>query len=314
MISAGDARDYRYGVASVLGEQLASRPEVNTSSAAYELGRADARRRLEQGARLVRFMADYISTSRNLGPEYRAELERAVLLLSGEDGEFDGNRRYEFGIIPEGETGGRAYCDYGSTLVYQLSRTDPEVLASALRAETARRARDAEAATETEATEEAGSEPAGGQTIAAVAADRSLTVIAETHRIDISEQNLAGDGEPGTTGPAAGESVRTYLRRTPHEFAERQGTAAAPLAAEPFSSCACGLAAADPVHSGAGLLPTPAYLNQVTGALNERDDGPDDPAERLHRPPDDGVRTLAGPAKARPRPRQGPAKAPAKAW
>src|ERR1700722_5888446 len=114
VISAGDARDYRYGVASVLGEQLASRPEVNTSSAAYELGRADARRRLEQGARLVRFIAAYISTSRNLGPEYRAELERAVLLLSGEDGEFDGNRRYEFGIIPEGETGGRAYCDYGS--------------------------------------------------------------------------------------------------------------------------------------------------------------------------------------------------------
>ncbi len=93
-----------------------------------------------EGARLVSFMADYVFTEREFSPEYRKELERAVLFLSGAPGPFDGNRRYEFGIVPEGEVAGRAYGDYGSTLVFQLSQVDEDVLESALRREAKRRA------------------------------------------------------------------------------------------------------------------------------------------------------------------------------
>lgn len=93
-----------------------------------------------QGARPVQFMADYVFTERQFSPAYRASLEDAVVFLSGQSGPFDGNRRYSFGIVPEGEFSGRAYEDYGSTLVWQLSQAGPDVLASALAGEAKRRA------------------------------------------------------------------------------------------------------------------------------------------------------------------------------
>jgi hypothetical protein len=86
------------------------------------------------------YRSRYIFTEREFSDEYRRYLERAVVFLSGETGPFDGNRRYEFGIIPEGEVAGRAYEDDGDMLVWHLSKADPEVLESALRAEAQRRA------------------------------------------------------------------------------------------------------------------------------------------------------------------------------
>lgn len=86
------------------------------------------------------YRSRYIFTEREFSDEYRASLERAVVFLAGETGPFDGNRRYDFGIIPEGEEAGRAYEDYGNTLVWHLSKADPEVLESALRREAKRRA------------------------------------------------------------------------------------------------------------------------------------------------------------------------------
>jgi hypothetical protein len=135
--------EYRKGLRHAVEHEITDAEQVTPGpswSLAFQLGVIDGARRLASGARLVHFMADYISTHRNMGPEYRAELEQAVVFLSGGEGPFDGSRRYEFGIIPEGEQAGRAYCDYGHTLVYQLSRTDPEALASALRDEAKRRA------------------------------------------------------------------------------------------------------------------------------------------------------------------------------
>ena len=116
------ATAYRYGVANVTGEQLIDR-DIDTAGDAYAAGQADAKQRLADGARLIHFGADHIMTHREFSAEYRARLEQAVVSLSGQDGPFDNNGRYEFGIIPEGEFAGRAYSDYGSTLVWQLSRS-----------------------------------------------------------------------------------------------------------------------------------------------------------------------------------------------
>ena len=86
------------------------------------------------------YRSRYVFTEREFSPEYRKELEQAVVFLAVESGPFDGNKRYEFGIIPEGESAGRCYSGYGSDLVWQVSQADPERLASALRREAKRRA------------------------------------------------------------------------------------------------------------------------------------------------------------------------------
>lgn len=126
------ANDY---MAGVFTEAAGETTRVHDpSSVAFELGKVDGAARKKAGARLVHFGADFIFTERDFSPGYRTYLEDAVVLLSWSDGPFEPNKRYEFGIIPEGEMSGRAYCDYGSTLVWQLSRTDPDRLASALQA------------------------------------------------------------------------------------------------------------------------------------------------------------------------------------
>lgn len=87
------------------------------------------------------YRSRYVFTEREFSDGYRAELEAAVLFLSGKPGPFDGNGHYDFGITPEGERVGRAYHNYGSTLVWQLSQVAPDLLESALRREAKRRER-----------------------------------------------------------------------------------------------------------------------------------------------------------------------------
>ena len=89
------------------------------------------------------YSSRYVFTEREFSDKYRKELESAVLFLAVASGPFDGNRRYEFGVIPEGEDAGRCYSDYGSTLVWQLSQVDEGRLESALRREAKRRASNA---------------------------------------------------------------------------------------------------------------------------------------------------------------------------
>lgn len=133
------------------GAGFDSMQDMKTSRAAWLSPDGTATRAADgeaapEGARLVQFMADYVFTHREFSAGYRSELERAVVFLSGESGPFDGNRRYEFGVVAEGEVAGRAYGDYGSTLVFQLSQVDPDRLESALRREAKRRADRAHAA------------------------------------------------------------------------------------------------------------------------------------------------------------------------
>ena len=87
------------------------------------------------------YSSRFVFTEREFSDEYRAGLERAVVLLSWESGPFDGNKRYEFGLLTEAEPAGRCYSDYGSTLVWQLSQADPALLAAALEYTAANRAR-----------------------------------------------------------------------------------------------------------------------------------------------------------------------------
>jgi Large polyvalent protein associated domain 29 len=132
-VSEEDAHDYRLGVRWGAGVTNTIEPR-DRGSAAFQRGFADGEQQLAEGARLVHFGADFIHGSRSFSDRYRKELEHAVIVLSCDPGEFDNNRRYSFGILTEGENAGRAYEDYGSLLVWQLSRHDPEHLASALRA------------------------------------------------------------------------------------------------------------------------------------------------------------------------------------
>lgn len=97
-----------------------TRVGYDETSDAFKLGQADADLLTREGAVLVSFHADYIMTHRELSPQARGELERAVVFLAGEAGEFDGNRRYDLGV--NGLPGGSE--EYGHTLVYRLSRLD----------------------------------------------------------------------------------------------------------------------------------------------------------------------------------------------
>ena len=117
------------------------RDGVTGGSGPGRVGRRPARERVTRWCTFTEgYGSRYVFTERDFSDEYRRELERAVVFLSGESGPFDGNKRYEFGIIPEGEQAGRAYSDFGSTAVWQLSQADPDVLESALRSEAKRRA------------------------------------------------------------------------------------------------------------------------------------------------------------------------------
>jgi hypothetical protein len=129
-----DVPDYSLGVRHGAGVTNTIEPR-NRDALAFRRGLRDGRKRVEGGARLVHFGADYVMTHRDRSEAYEASLQDAVVLLSGSDGPFDGNRRYDLAV----EVPGRAYCDYGHTLVYQLSRVDPEALAAAVGRETARR-------------------------------------------------------------------------------------------------------------------------------------------------------------------------------
>ncbi|MCW2932071.1 MAG: hypothetical protein JWM19_3033 [Actinomycetia bacterium] len=134
-VPAEYARDYRHGVASVTGEQLAG-PDPDTTSPAYQQGQGDARKRLADGTRLVHFGADQIFTERAFSDEYRGHLEREVAFLAGEAGPFDGNRRYGFGLA----AGGRWSEGSGNTLARQLSEAGDDEVREALEREARRRA------------------------------------------------------------------------------------------------------------------------------------------------------------------------------
>lgn len=131
-VSQDELQDYVRGTR--LGAGVTNTlPPGNPNSAAYKRGLADGAKRVTEGWRLVRFGADYVFSHREFSPEYRDELEHAVLVLSREPGPFDGNKRYSFGVLGTGETAGRAYEDYGNTLVWQLAQHDPAHLADAVR-------------------------------------------------------------------------------------------------------------------------------------------------------------------------------------
>lgn len=136
-VSREDQPDYSIGVRFGAGVTNTIEPPGGRDSLAFRRGLRDGKRRVETGARLVHFGADFIFTHRQFSPAYQASLEDAVLTLSGAEGPFDGNARYDFGI----EIPGRAYCDYGSTLVWQLAQADPAALDAAIARETARRER-----------------------------------------------------------------------------------------------------------------------------------------------------------------------------
>ena len=123
------------------------------------------------------YRSRFIFTEREFSDEYRAELERAVVLLSWEPGPFDGNKRYEFGLLTEAEPAGRCYSDYGSTLVWQLSQADPSLLAAALAHTAANRAASATRRT--------------GGTIAAVSPAGNHVVIAQYSHKGISEREAS---------------------------------------------------------------------------------------------------------------------------
>lgn len=126
------AANYRAGVRAAMGISNYVAGDENTD--AWKAGHAEGEIRKSQGARLVHFGADYVFTNRELSPELRGKLERAVAFLSGDDAlSFDNNKRYDFGLD------GHAFTDYGSTLVYRLAQVDEDVLAEALLEERARR-------------------------------------------------------------------------------------------------------------------------------------------------------------------------------
>lgn len=128
----GTASDYAAGARAALGFTNYVSGDEDTD--AWKAGYADGEMRKARGARLVHFGADYVFTERELSPELRGKLERAVAFLSGDDAlSFDNNKRYDFGLD------GRAFTDYGSTLVYRLAQADEDVLAEALLEERARR-------------------------------------------------------------------------------------------------------------------------------------------------------------------------------
>jgi hypothetical protein len=126
--------DYMAGVMTVI-QGTTTRRGYDPDSDAFRMGQADARSLTADGARLVSFRADHIQTRRDFSGAYRAELERAVMFLAGEDGEFDGNRRYDVRVqLPGGPE------EYGHTLVYRLSRLDPGQLDAWIAEEAERRA------------------------------------------------------------------------------------------------------------------------------------------------------------------------------
>jgi Large polyvalent protein associated domain 29 len=134
-VPAGYARDYRHGVASAAGEQLAG-PDPDPASPAYQQGHADARKRLSDGARLVHFGADSIFTDRAFSDEYRGRLERQVTFLAGEAGSFDPDKRYGFGLA----AGGRWFEGSGNTLARDLSEAGEDEVREATERKASRRA------------------------------------------------------------------------------------------------------------------------------------------------------------------------------
>lgn len=138
-LAEGEEHDYMAGLHLAYSGETTRRNYDETSDA-FRLGQADGYGFKLAGALLVSFHADYIHTHRTLTEGARGELERAVVFLSGFDGEFDGNRRYDF-ALDDGPREGRVFADYGQTLVYQLSRLDdPADLTAAIEREAGRRA------------------------------------------------------------------------------------------------------------------------------------------------------------------------------
>jgi len=78
----------------------------------------------------------FVFTERVFSEEYRAELERAVVLLAGESGPFDGTKTYGFGLRP----GGKWFESYGDDVVWQLSHVPVAEMDAALERERSRRA------------------------------------------------------------------------------------------------------------------------------------------------------------------------------
>jgi hypothetical protein len=131
-VAREDVADYSLGIRHGSGVTNTIEPRSRDAEP-FRRGLRDGQKLVSEGVRLVHFGADYVMSQRGLSEGYREELEHAVLVLSGVSGPFDNNKRYSFGILAEGEDAGRAFEDYGSTLVYQLSEHDPAHLAGAVR-------------------------------------------------------------------------------------------------------------------------------------------------------------------------------------
>lgn len=124
MTGQEDQNDYVRGVRIGAGVTNTIPPST-PDSLAYRRGLRDGQARVDAGARLVRFGADYVFTQRDLSPGTEQRLRDAVAFLSGEPGEeFNGDKRYEItGLRLPG--GG---CDYGWTLVHRMAQvTDAEL-------------------------------------------------------------------------------------------------------------------------------------------------------------------------------------------
>jgi hypothetical protein len=128
------ARDYIAGARAAFDMGTAGR--ITPTSEAYQAGQVDAAARKAQGARLVHFGADYVFAERELSAATREQFQQAIVLLGGGDPKreaFEPNKRYSLAIP------GRAYEDYGNTLVWQVSSIDQGVLAEAISSEQQRR-------------------------------------------------------------------------------------------------------------------------------------------------------------------------------
>jgi hypothetical protein len=165
---------YMVGVHTVVQGDT-TRHGYDPDSDAFKMGQADARSLTADGARLVSFHADHIMTHRQLSDELSDELGRAVVFLAGEGGDFEPNRRYDIRVqLPGGSE------EYGSTLVYRLSRLDDPAQLGAWIAEEAERRAIVDARLfnqQARGNQEARGEPGPGVTgYYVTAVDGSLTV------------------------------------------------------------------------------------------------------------------------------------------
>jgi len=148
-----DTNDYIRGVRIGAGVTNTI-PPSSPDSLAYRRGLRDGKARVEAGARLVHFGADYIFTRRDLSPETEQRLKAAVAFLGGEPGEeFNGDKRYD---VPRPRLPGGGD-NYGWTLVHRMSQVPEDEIADAMKEEAERRA----AAEAKSFNEQAGDEPTG---------------------------------------------------------------------------------------------------------------------------------------------------------